>query len=92
MNIQTNVPYIYTHIQYILGLLHNGIITSTGSDLARSILVFAKAKPLGPEGYDWLKIHLVNLTGLRKRLTSCSIGGSTSCGSRSIGGSTSSGI
>lgn len=38
-----------------------------GSDLARSILVFAKCKPLGPQGLNWLKIHLINLTGLRKR-------------------------
>ncbi|KAK4874106.1 hypothetical protein RN001_013466 [Aquatica leii] len=38
-----------------------------GSDLARSILVFAESRPLGPKGLDWLKLHLVNLTGLKKR-------------------------
>lgn len=38
-----------------------------GNDVARCILVFAKAKPLGPNGLNWLKIHLVNLTGLKKR-------------------------
>ncbi|XP_036970884.1 DNA-directed RNA polymerase, mitochondrial [Acanthopagrus latus] len=38
-----------------------------GSDVARAILVFAEGKPLGPKGLDWLKIHLVNLTGLKKR-------------------------
>ncbi|KAL3272879.1 hypothetical protein HHI36_014339 [Cryptolaemus montrouzieri] len=38
-----------------------------GSDLARSILVFAEPRPLGPKGLDWLKIHLINLTGLKKR-------------------------
>ncbi|KAG5895035.1 hypothetical protein JTB14_014773 [Gonioctena quinquepunctata] len=38
-----------------------------GSDLARSMLVFAESRPLGPKGFDWLKIHLVNLTGLKKR-------------------------
>ncbi|CAD5110848.1 DgyrCDS209 [Dimorphilus gyrociliatus] len=38
-----------------------------GNDLARSILLFAKGKELGEYGLDWLKIHLVNLTGLRKR-------------------------
>ncbi|XP_022917116.2 DNA-directed RNA polymerase, mitochondrial [Onthophagus taurus] len=38
-----------------------------GSDLARSMLVFAEARPLGPEGLKWLKLHLVNLTGLKKR-------------------------
>ncbi|XP_069864625.1 DNA-directed RNA polymerase, mitochondrial [Dipodomys merriami] len=38
-----------------------------GSDLARSLLQFAEGRPLGPQGLDWLKIHLVNLTGLKKR-------------------------
>ena len=38
-----------------------------GNDMSRSILVFAKAKPLGNNGLDWLKIHLVNLTGMKKR-------------------------
>ncbi|KPP62268.1 hypothetical protein Z043_119557, partial [Scleropages formosus] len=38
-----------------------------GSDVARAILMFAEGKPLGPHGLDWLKIHLVNLTGLKKR-------------------------
>ncbi|XP_023572671.1 DNA-directed RNA polymerase, mitochondrial [Octodon degus] len=38
-----------------------------GSDLARSLLEFAQGRPLGPHGLNWLKIHLVNLTGLKKR-------------------------
>ncbi|XP_055717833.1 DNA-directed RNA polymerase, mitochondrial [Salvelinus fontinalis] len=38
-----------------------------GSDVTRSVLVFAEGKPLGPGGLEWLKIHLVNLTGLKKR-------------------------
>ncbi|XP_057697349.1 DNA-directed RNA polymerase, mitochondrial [Corythoichthys intestinalis] len=38
-----------------------------GSDVTRSILLFAEGKPLGPKGLDWLKIHLVNLMGLKKR-------------------------
>ena len=38
-----------------------------GNDMSRSILVFARAKPLGNNGLDWLKIHLVNLTGMKKR-------------------------
>lgn len=38
-----------------------------GSDLARSLLVFALGKPLGPNGFDWLKIHTINLTGFKKR-------------------------
>ncbi|XP_019393958.1 PREDICTED: DNA-directed RNA polymerase, mitochondrial, partial [Crocodylus porosus] len=36
------------------------------NDVARGILLFAKGKPLGPRGFDWLRIHLVNLTGLKK--------------------------
>ncbi|KAJ3598921.1 hypothetical protein NHX12_032884 [Muraenolepis orangiensis] len=38
-----------------------------GSDVTRALLSFAEGKPLGPKGLDWLKIHLVNLTGLKKR-------------------------
>lgn len=38
-----------------------------GNDLSRAILLFAKGKPLGPKGLDWLKIHCINLTGLKKR-------------------------
>ncbi|GAB1295302.1 DNA-directed RNA polymerase, mitochondrial [Apodemus speciosus] len=38
-----------------------------GSDLARALLEFAEGRPLGPHGLDWLKIHLINLTGLKKR-------------------------
>nr|XP_046157087.1 DNA-directed RNA polymerase, mitochondrial-like isoform X2 [Oncorhynchus gorbuscha] len=38
-----------------------------GSDVTRAVLVFAEGKPLGPSGLEWLKIHLVNLTGLKKR-------------------------
>lgn len=38
-----------------------------GSDLARALLEFAEGRPLGLHGLDWLKIHLVNLTGLKKR-------------------------
>ncbi|XP_071147000.1 DNA-directed RNA polymerase, mitochondrial-like [Mytilus edulis] len=38
-----------------------------GDDVTRSILCFAKGKPLGKKGLDWLKIHLINLTGLKKR-------------------------
>ncbi|XP_039622586.1 DNA-directed RNA polymerase, mitochondrial [Polypterus senegalus] len=38
-----------------------------GSDLTRAILLFAEGKPLGEHGLNWLKIHLVNLTGLKKR-------------------------
>ncbi|XP_067121127.1 LOW QUALITY PROTEIN: DNA-directed RNA polymerase, mitochondrial [Centruroides vittatus] len=38
-----------------------------GGDMTRSILLFAQGKPLGEKGLDWLKIHLINLTGFKKR-------------------------
>lgn len=38
-----------------------------GQDFVRCLLVFAKGKPLGPKGLDWLKLHLVNLTGHKKK-------------------------
>ena len=38
-----------------------------GADLARSLLVFAEGKKLGPRGLYWLKLHAINLTGTMKR-------------------------
>jgi len=38
-----------------------------GSDLPRSLLIFAKGKPLGKEGFYWLKLHCINLTGKLKK-------------------------
>ncbi|GFS14427.1 DNA-directed RNA polymerase [Elysia marginata] len=38
-----------------------------GGDNVRAMILFAKGKPLGEKGYEWLKIHLINLTGLKKR-------------------------
>lgn len=38
-----------------------------GSDLARSLLIFSQRQPLGPNGFRWLKLHCINLTGLKKR-------------------------
>ncbi|XP_054716419.1 DNA-directed RNA polymerase, mitochondrial-like [Uloborus diversus] len=40
-----------------------------GNDMARSILLFADGQPLGQKGLDWLKVHLINLTGFKKRDT-----------------------
>ena len=37
-----------------------------GSDQCRSLLLFDKKMPLGPEGLNWLKIHLCNLFGENK--------------------------
>lgn len=42
-------------------------LTHLSSDLGRSILMFAQGKPLSPKGLDWLKIHTINMTGLKKR-------------------------
>jgi DNA-directed RNA polymerase, mitochondrial len=38
-----------------------------GADLARSLLIFHQKKKLGLDGLMWLKLHCVNLTGLKKR-------------------------
>ncbi|NXP23800.1 RPOM protein, partial [Scytalopus superciliaris] len=38
-----------------------------GNDVTRAILLFAEGRPLGPRGLDWLKIHLINLTGQKKK-------------------------
>jgi len=38
-----------------------------GDDLTRGLMEFAKSKALGPKGLDWLKIQVINLTGLKKR-------------------------
>ncbi|XP_061197360.1 DNA-directed RNA polymerase, mitochondrial-like [Saccostrea echinata] len=38
-----------------------------GDDVRRSLFLFANGKPLGEKGLDWLKIHLINLTGFAKR-------------------------
>ncbi|XP_043592870.1 DNA-directed RNA polymerase, mitochondrial isoform X1 [Bombus pyrosoma] len=39
------------------------------SDLGRSLLLFGKGKPLGPNGLDWLKLHVINLTNFKKGLS-----------------------
>ncbi|XP_048470095.1 DNA-directed RNA polymerase, mitochondrial isoform X2 [Rhincodon typus] len=38
-----------------------------GSDVTRAVLLFAEGKPLGERGLNWLKVHLVNLTGFKKK-------------------------
>ena len=35
--------------------------------MARGLLLFARGRPLGEKGLDWLKIHLVNLHGAKKK-------------------------
>ena len=34
-----------------------------GSDLCRGLLEFAEARPLGPDGYDWLLVQVANAWG-----------------------------
>ncbi|KAG9311110.1 DNA/RNA polymerase [Chiua virens] len=41
-------------------------LSHIGDDLARGLLMFAEAKPLGERGLCWLKIHLANLCGFDK--------------------------
>jgi DNA-directed RNA polymerase len=38
-----------------------------GGDLSRGLLLFATGKPLGADGLQWLKKHLINLTGSMKQ-------------------------
>ena len=38
-----------------------------GWDLPRSLLTFARGKKLGTGGFQWLKLHCINLTGSMKR-------------------------
>lgn len=37
------------------------------SDLSRSLMYFHQEQPLGENGLNWLKLHCINLTGLKKR-------------------------
>lgn len=37
------------------------------SDLIRALLIFNQERPLGVDGLKWLKLHCINLTGLKKR-------------------------
>lgn len=42
-------------------------LSHLGNDLGRSLMVFQKKKKLGIDGLTWLKLHCINLTGLKKR-------------------------
>lgn len=41
--------------------------THLGGDSIRSLFLFAEGKPIGKDGLRWLKLHLINLTGFKKR-------------------------
>ena len=43
------------------------LLNHMGDDVSRGVLLFAEAKPLGPNGLYWLKVHAANLYGLTKR-------------------------
>lgn len=43
------------------------IILYIASDSNRALMLFATGKPLGENGLDWLKIHVVNLHGEKKK-------------------------
>lgn len=45
----------------------NVYLNQLGNDLSRSLLVFWEGKKLGPDGLDWLMIHLGNTCGLSKK-------------------------
>ena len=42
-------------------------VRATGSDVGRALLQFGNGHELGEKGLDWLKIHLVNLHGHKKK-------------------------
>uniref|UniRef100_A0A158PFM8 DNA-directed RNA polymerase n=1 Tax=Angiostrongylus costaricensis TaxID=334426 RepID=A0A158PFM8_ANGCS len=42
-------------------------LSHMGDDVNRCILKFAKGRTLGDRGFDWLKLHCINLTGTMKR-------------------------
>ena len=46
-------------------------LTHIGDDLSRGLLTFAEKKPLGKSGLRWLKIHLANVYGNDKCVSSC---------------------
>lgn len=66
------VDVAVAHSPPLSPFLHNSAypvppnLNHLGSDLCRGMLAFAERKPLGPEGLDWLKIHLANLCGKDK--------------------------
>jgi DNA-directed RNA polymerase, mitochondrial len=75
INLQLEVALAYSN--YDLYFPHNldfrgraypvpGILNHMGADHARSLFMFAKGKELGPDGLDWLKVHVANKFGFDK--------------------------
>jgi len=44
-------------------LSHPRPLQHLGDDMCRSLLTFARGRPLGPTGLDWLYVHLANMWG-----------------------------
>lgn len=42
-------------------------LTYLAHDMGRALFRFAQGKRLGPDGLNWLKLHAINLTGLKKK-------------------------
>ena len=62
ITITTNVNKYQNVINLIITLL-----LYVAMDVGRALLKFAVGYPLGEKGLDWLKIHLVNLQGEKKK-------------------------
>ena len=65
---------MYSHISLIsrmsLLMMSSGLsfeFSPSAMDVGRALLKFAVGYPLGEKGLDWLKIHLVNLHGEKKK-------------------------
>ncbi|KAI7901013.1 uncharacterized protein BX663DRAFT_516005 [Cokeromyces recurvatus] len=63
-----NLPMYFPHNMDFRGRAYPmpPTLNHLGNDLCRGLLTFDKAKPLGPNGWRWLKIHLANLYGYDK--------------------------
>lgn len=48
-------------------MIHISFLLFIGSDVARGMLLFGRGRPIGKDGLDWLKVHLVNLHGCLKK-------------------------
>ena len=54
--------YMYTCMLY-----RHSDVNNAAMDVGRALMTFACGHPLGADGLNWLKIHLVNLHGLKKK-------------------------
>ncbi|OBZ91143.1 DNA-directed RNA polymerase, mitochondrial [Choanephora cucurbitarum] len=63
-----NLPMYFPHNMDFRGRAYPmpPTLNHLGNDLCRGLLHFDEAKPLGPRGWRWLKIHLANLYGYDK--------------------------